>query len=479
MDRIIDAYNRLPELFKNPLKPQTKATRERIEFANGNSITTITVGASGPGVGLSRSRYLITEGCEMDSHTIRELTSKLLPGINKRPNARLIWETTPGAYGSQMYSLWRQTWAPKPGEYSRFNGVFLKWWCDPSYVMKDHDTGELLEMGPLTEEEEKFMQEHPGCTRHHIYFRRVEVSNTFDNSIDAFNNKYPPGPLDGWTTTKAQIYDGAALDYLKFLRDESFSVVETVAEDTHGLWEFVPPDPKCFYLFCVDPSNFGSHGDYSGISVFNVHTYEEVAAWEGRCQPTELHKKLRQAVNYYAQMGPHAGYSVMIENNTSALIGAVMQSQSLNLFYSQHKSGSSEPGWRASKKSLDTAETHMDTLLKQKEIVLNSPSGIQQLIMFDGEARNTRIKKGRNTSHAELARTYVMAAWAFMERSWPRKLTDEQYKVKLEEAKAALEASKDEAYKEQMRTLNANLRRRRRGSSKKLNVWAPGAGISR
>ena len=487
MDRIIDAYTRMPEEFKNPLKPQTRATRERIEFANGNSITTITVGSSGPGVGLSRSRYLITEGCEMDSNTIRELTGKLLPGINKRPNARLIWETTPGAYGSQMYDLWRQAWAPKAGEYSRFNAVFLKWWKDPSYVLRHPDTNELMELGPLTEEEQKFMATHEGCTRHHIYFRRVEISNTFDNSVDAFNNKYPPGPLDGWSSGKKQIYDGKALDYLKYLRSEAQGTLEE-EHPKAGVWIFKEPDPRSFYIMLVDPSNFGSHGDHSGISVFDVHTWEEVASWEGRGQPTEINEKLKVLTQMYKQAGNVNGNSVIVENNTSALIGAIMNYNSdksgndprvINLFHSKHKSGRVEPGWRASKKSLDAAEGYLDEALKGESIILNAPTGIQQLIMFDGEARNTRVKRGRHTSHFDLARTYVMAAWALTEHSWPKRLTEAELQDRLELAKARDLDAQRERERNASRQLNKALRLRRGKPASKTNLWAPDAGISR
>lgn len=479
MDRIIDAYERMDPIVVNPLKKGTKPTRERIEFANGNSITTITVGAKGPGVGLSRSRYLITEGCEMEAHIIRDLTGKLLPGINKRPNARLIWETTPGAFGSQMYNLWQKAWAPKPGQFSRFNGVFFKWWEDPSYVLRDQNTGELLELGPLTEEEQAFMDSHPGCTRHHVYFRRVEIQGTFDGSIDGFNNKYPPGALDGWSTTKEQVFDGAAVTYLKEMRERSAEIEEV--EGASGLWEFVPPDPTAYYIYLCDPANFGSHGDYSAVSVFNVHTWEEVAAWEGFEQPTEFNKRLRKAVQHYAQFDKGGkGYTLIPENNAAALLGVIQNEGVLNLYWSHHSSGRSEPGWRASGKSLQLAEAAMDEALKQREIILRCPSGIQQLIMFDGQARDKRIKKGKNTSHFELARTYVMAAWALRDLRWPRRLTADEYRDRVAEAKALLSQAETAHQAAKRRAFNKALENRRGPSqTNEYDVWAPYSGMSR
>lgn len=478
MDRIIDALERMDPLLVNPLKKGTKATRERIEFANGNSITTITVGAKGPGVGLSRSRYLITEGCEMESHIIRDLTGKLLPGINKRKNARLIWETTPGAYGSQMYNLWQKAWAPKPGEYSRFNGVFFRWWQDPSYVLRDPNTDELMELGPLTEEELRFLATHKGCTKHHVYFRRVEIASTFDGSIDGFNNKYPPGPLDGWATTKEQVFDGDAITYLKILREESQTKEEVEGES--GLWEFVPPDPRCFYIMLSDPANFGSHGDYSAVSVFNVHTWEEVACWEGFEQPTEFNKRLKKAVLHYSQVGVQPGYSLIVENNAAALLGVIQNESLLNIYWSNHASGRKEPGWRASGKSIQIAEAAMDEALKARDITLNSPSGIQQLIMFDGQARDKRVRKGKNTSHFELARTYVMAAWALRDLRWPRRLTDSEYRDRLSQAKTSVAQAELAIEADKRRAFNRAIEKRRAPfNPAEYDVWAPYAGMSK
>ena len=89
MDRIIYAYENLPEVLKNPLKKGTKATRERIEFANGNQITSITVGSKSPGVGKSRDRVHITEGCEMDDETFGRLQEKLR---GETPTVRDVWD---------------------------------------------------------------------------------------------------------------------------------------------------------------------------------------------------------------------------------------------------------------------------------------------------------------------------------------------------------------------------------------------------
>ena len=475
MDRIIYAYENLPEVLKNPLKKGTKATRERIEFANGNQITSITVGSKSPGVGKSRDRVHITEGCEMDDETFGRLQEKLFPAVESRPNARVVLETTPGDWGSRLNRLWLNTWNPPPGQPTRWKPLFLEWWLDKRRRLLDEETDEPVELGPLTEEEENLMQRLSGATRHHMFFRRATLPATFDNRPERFDNKYPPGPTEGWLTQSNKIYTGKAAEYLRQLKDEALKGDEQTGES--GLWEFVPPDPRRFYLFCVDPANFGSQGDYSAISVFDVSRWEEVASLEGRFQPTELHAILCKATQVYRQAGNHAGNTVIIESNAAALLGIAINENRYDVWYQTHSSGRTEPGWRATMKSIQEAEGDMEVALNTQDIKINSVTGIQQLINFDGKNRDRRISKGQNTSHFDLARTYVIAAWALTRLNWPRHLTDAQLHDRIKEQEAALNRMADVELRMRMAALDNNLRKRRRNpQAENDKLWAPGAG---
>ena len=475
MDRIIYALDNLPEVLKNPLKKGTKATRERIEFANGNQITSITVGSKSPGVGKSRDRVHITEGCEMDDDTFGRLQEKLFPAVESRPNARVVLETTPGDWGSRLNRLWLSIWNPPPGQPTRWKPLFLEWWLDKRRRLLDEETGDPVELGPLTEEELGLVANLKGATRHHMYFRRAALPATFDNRPERFDNKYPPGPTDGWLTQSNKIYAGKAAEYLRLLKDGALKGDEQKGKS--GLWEFVPPNPRRFYMFCVDPANFGSQGDYSAVSVFDVSSWEEVASVEGRFQPTELHAILAQATQVYRQAGKSRGNTVVIESNAAALLGIAINEDLYNVWHQTHKSGRTEPGWRATSKSIQEAEGDMEVALNSHDIKINSLTGIQQLINFDGKNRDRRISKGKNTSHFDLARTYIIAAWALTRLNWPRHLTDSELRDRLKEQEANLSLLADAELRMRMATLDNNLRkRRRRLNGDSDNPWAPGAG---
>ena len=119
----------------------------------------------------------------------------------------------------------------------------------------------------------------------------------------------------------------------------------------------------------------------------------------------------------------------------------------------------------------------MEVALNSHDIKINSLTGIQQLINFDGKNRDRRISKGKNTSHFDLARTYIIAAWALTRLNWPRHLTDSELRDRLKEQEANLSLLADAELRMRMATLDNNLRkRRRRLNGDSDNPWAPGAG---
>jgi hypothetical protein len=208
-----------------------------------------------------------------------------------------------------------------------------------------------------------------------------------------------------------------------------------------------------------------------------VSSWEEVASVEGRLQPTELHAILCQATQVYRQAGKGHGNTVIIESNAAALLGIAMNESRYSVWHQTHKSGRTEPGWRATSKSIQEAEGDMEVALNTQDIKINSVTGVQQLINFDGKNRDRRISKGKNTSHFDLARTYVIAAWALTRLNWPRHLTDEQLRDRIKEQEAALSLLADAELRVRMAALDNNLRRRRGNPKAEAeNPWAPGAG---
>lgn len=474
MDRILFILNNMPEEVRNPYKKGSIPNRSRIEFADGSVIVAWTAKGEGIGVGKSPDRLLITEACEMDDETLKMLEEKAFPALTRRPNARVIWESTPGKHGGRQYRSWKRALA---GE-TYFTALFLKWWEDDSCMLRDHDTGELVELGELTDEEMELMERLEGCTRHHIFFRRVELRNTFDDDEKAFENKYPSGPLSGWSSDSTSVFDGNASNKLQDMLSEA-RYNDLQLNNESRLWEFVPPDPTRFYLICVDPANFGSQGDFSGISVFDTHSWEEVASWEGRASPSTMKDIVYAASDRYGQLGPDNKKNiVMVESNISALLGILVNDNRVNLYHQTHDSGRTEPGWRASAKSLQHAEGDMEAALISEDIKLNNPAGIQQLIAFDGKAREKRTKKGKNTSHYDLARTYVMAAFALTRHTWPRPLTDEELSVRLKRMESEAEDLERAAEKERNKRIAKTLKQRTPNTSRDVNPWAPGAGYA-
>ena len=92
-ERILFAYHRLPDDVKMPLEQGRKAGTTQIHFCHGGGIKILTAGGRSPAIGRSVDRLVITEFGEAQWQ--RKAAINIFPTLNKRPNARVILESTP------------------------------------------------------------------------------------------------------------------------------------------------------------------------------------------------------------------------------------------------------------------------------------------------------------------------------------------------------------------------------------------------
>ena len=127
-ERILFAYHRLPEDVRMPLEKGRKAGATQMHFCHGGGIKVLTAGGRSPAIGRSVDRLVITEFGEAQWQ--RKAAVNIFPTINKRPNARVILESTPGRAGSHHEQMWQSSLEGK----GRFKPVFLDWWRDVQAV---------------------------------------------------------------------------------------------------------------------------------------------------------------------------------------------------------------------------------------------------------------------------------------------------------------------------------------------------------
>lgn len=368
-----------------PLDPKRKALATALFFEHGGSIQLMSAEAASTGVGYSTDRLVFTEVGEVDD--LEEVNTHLLPGIWKRPNARVWAESTSGKLGSEHHRLWLESLDGK----TRFKAVFLEWWRDDSCWIPPGDG-----FSPTTEELE-YLSRHEGMDFGHLAYRREAISTAYANNAARFASKHPSHDRDGWMGG-----DSPTFPTQRLLEYRARSKDDPEPDVTSGVGVYAAPVPGRQYVVLVDPGRFGESGDVSAITVMELWDSVEVACWEGREEPPDVADRVEAASTYFNNA------LIVVEENVDGVITALVdRGLGDRLFWSKRR----RPGWNASSLSIQRGETRLIEMLNHEDIILHSRATIDQLIAYTPDARKRRARKSSSeTRHFDRARTLVMYA---------------------------------------------------------------------
>jgi len=390
-ERILFAYNRLPDDVRMPLEGGRKAGATQMHFCHGGGIKVLTAGGRSPAIGRSIDRLVITEFGEAQWQ--RKAAINIFPTVNKRPNAKVVLESTPGRLGSHHEQMWRSALEGR----SRFHPVFLEWWKDES--CRSSSKGFIP-----TEEEVAYMCRHSGMLPENGAFRHQALGTEFVGDPRLFSSKYPSDPYDGWLGSMDPVMPAEAL---KEALDKAIQDPPLGMFDCH---EIDRPIPGRSYLITADPAGFGASGDKSALTVWDAQECREVAFWEGRESPDRFERRLVQVQSRYT------GAMIAVESNAAACIAILKENGAKNLLWTDR----THPGWYATSKRVQEAEALLVRMLHQRDIELRSRGLLHQLLSYDG-SRKKRVKGIDGvTHHFDRARTAVMAADILSKRYFTR-----------------------------------------------------------
>jgi hypothetical protein len=380
-ERILFTYHRLPKDVRMPLQPGRKAGATQMHFIHGGGIKVLTAGGRSPAIGRSIDRLVITEFGEAQWQ--RKAAINIFPTVNKRPNAKVILESTPGRTGSHHEQMWRSALEGN----SRFHPLFLKWWQDDS--CQEHDDGFVA-----TAVEQEYIQRHEGMGYNNLAFRRRALGTEFVGDPRLFSSKYPSDPYDGWLGTTNPVMPA---EVLKPALERAIPEPPLRGGICH---EFEKPIPGHKYLITADPAGFGASGDKSALTIWDATVRKEVAFWEDREAPDRFARRLQRAQQRWLTA------MIAVESNATACIAILKDMNTPNLLWTNRN----HPGWYATDKRLQEAEARLVQMLRQEDIELRSRGLLHQLLNYDG-SRKKRVRGNDGTMHHfDRARTAVMAA---------------------------------------------------------------------
>jgi len=395
-ERILFAYRRLPEAVRMPLVPGRRAGTTQMHFIHGGGIKVLTAGGRSPAIGRSVDRLVITEFGEAQWQS--KAAVNIFPTVNKRPNARVILESTPGRAGSHHEQMWLSALEGK----GRFHPLFLKWWEDES--CSTDPTG----FQPVPAEE-KYLAEHEGMGLNNLAFRRQALETEMVGDPRLFSSKYPSTPYDGWLGSSSPIMPA---DALRRLLDNAVADPRANSLGIHSL-EHARVGTR--YLITADPAGFGSSGDNSALVVWDALNRKDVAFWEGREDPGKFAQRLVKVQKVYNNA------MIAVESNAAAVIAILKDRGTRNLLWTDRN----HPGWYATNKRVQEAEARLVRMLREEDLNIRSKRILHQLLHYDG-SRKSRVKqKDGTTHHFDLARTAVMGADILSRRRFVRDTVEE------------------------------------------------------
>ncbi|MDI7267448.1 MAG: hypothetical protein QME96_05595 [Myxococcota bacterium] len=423
-ERIMAAYKNLPDGVRVPLAEEGRQQGTRhLRFEHGGNIRVLSLRTDAPAVGRGVDRMLVTEFGE--ARWQAKVATHLFPTANKRPNARVIVESTPGRAGSHFEGMWRKACEGK----SRFFPLFLEWWKDETCRVGGGGFGEL------GAEELAYCHGPPakrGITRRAMEYRRVAIASEFlDPRL--FDTKYPPDPLGGWIGSENPALPEAVLRGLM----DGAVMDGSVRIGASGFCEIEPPDDRDCYVLTADPAGFGRKGDPSGATVWSRGTGRQVAFWSGREMPNSFARRVHQGANRYSTK--RAPCALVVESNASACLGALLDRGAVGwgedfdqehgaepagisgpARYDLYWTGKQHPGWFATEKRRDAGLGRLVRLLTDGSLIPRSVGLLHQLLAYDGSGRReadaaVADETGGRRHHFDLARTALIAADVLVE----------------------------------------------------------------
>ena len=389
-NRATYAYQHQPPAVRIPLKSGTGTASRTMRFAHNGSIRVVSGGGAAPAIGNSPDRVVVTEYPDVTDH--ERFNGHFFPTVNKRPNARVLFEATPGMAGTIPETMWLKALS---GE-SRFHPVFLKWWLDDSLAVYD-ESGQRRSFADFhaTNEELRLAEDMPGITPDHFMFRRYALDTEFHGDIEQFTHKYPSTPLDGWLTTESPSIPRDAVTRL---------LAESIQHKDGEYMVFEQPDEDPAHPYCIvaDPAGYGEAGDPSALTVFSGWEKKEVASWSGREDPGTFADRLLRVQKQYGVDRT----LLVVESNKGECIASLVSRGARNLWMTSD----SHPGYYSTAQSNADGHVALVDMLRNGELLIRSRSTVMQLLQWDGQSRKKRSSTTEGRHHFDRAVTCRMFA---------------------------------------------------------------------
>lgn len=342
-------------------------------------------------VNLGRSYTLhdvhLSEVAYMDN--AKDLLLGVEEAVPNLPGTSIFLESTANGLGNLFHQRCERALKGK----GPYRIVFIPWFWDCEYIAAGTLVGELgdhdkCEFGNELELVKKF-----NLNQHQILWRRDKIENSFDGSVQKFQQEYPSSPEEAFIFSGQPLFPAKTLLAMKGACEEPISRGEIVwskskrpqiLPDTRGsfiVWK--NPVAGGTYVLGADVAEGVEGGNNSSLDVLDVRTMEQVAHWNGIIHPEDF----GQVIAYIGLLYGNALAGVEINNHGLTTVVALQNLKYWNqyrriTFDKKSKRRKDSQGWKTTAVTKPLIIDGLRNDVKGGDILINSPETIGEMLTY-------------------------------------------------------------------------------------------------
>lgn len=407
-------------------KPKDRArydSRRELEFEDNETHIAVHVAGKGE-LGRSGATHLahLSEYARWKDQK-GDLNS-VMESVPKLPGSIAIIETTANGWGDHFHTMWLAAEkAEKEKRPHPWIPFFLPWWKEPSYQTKPRGKREIGGFGKVTDwentDDETLLvgeiKQRYGVTlsKAQLQWRRDKIAGDCGGDIRLFDQENPSTPEHAFQGSGEHVFDPEGLDYqirkyvtapmatyeveltaLKecFMRPER-EVLDEKGVPIRGRLRLYrhPEQREC--LLMADPTHgVSEQSDPAALHIFDVHTLEQLAVWEGRLDQSSFGD-----VCFALQRHYNNAFAVVETNIGLTTVKRMIELGGHNIHWhmptgKHHADPTWQPGFVTNQKSRDEAIRVLIRLIHERIPVLYDARTLKEMQAFKEVKTGKRYK---------------------------------------------------------------------------------------
>lgn len=413
------AYRNLPDelrYYEDPVTGEKKDkhrfdSKKELEFSDNESHIGVYVATEG-GLGTSDSISLAHFSEFALWKEQKETLKVAMDAMPDLPGCIAVIETTARGWGNTFHEMWRRSSAAvEEGRFTTWIPFFMPWWRERDYVRTPEPNFTLDDSETKLVRDVEAYADNYTLTHKQLMWRRMKLEEA-EGDERLFNRENPSTPEHAFQATGDRVFDPEGLSWQvnKYVTEPRTFEIDLSANGDVSLYPVTeqfdvrgvptngrlriyrdPAGRDC--IMAADPThNMSENSDSAAAHVIDVHTLEQLAVWEGRCDQHQFGDILFALGSYY-----NRAYAIVETNIGLTTAERLVELGYGNIHWYQPPGimGSEPtwyPGYRTTPKGRDLAIHITKRLISERMPVLYDMRTLEELTAFQETQSGRKFK---------------------------------------------------------------------------------------